>query len=170
MDILEFLTYIDPCPRSRAWQTWTKLEDELLAPEAFADLIDEHLEDLTSGDGYPKPLDLVELGRDLRVHTKGTFEKKVDPRTGAFALVNRLDMEQSSTPVPRAFLLAIAVFDGGSLYKVEARLKLRVSEGKPGFAFTLHRRLEIERDAFGDVRKIVAEKCDLPIFAGSPER
>lgn len=39
----------------------------------------------------------------------------------------------------------------------------------PSFAFVMHRRGDIERDAFGEVRTEIADATGLPVFAGTPE-
>lgn len=161
------------CPRSKAWVLWTENDEEMMLQEVFAQFIEDHLHDLTSGkdaDGkpYPQPLDVADFARRLMVTTKGTFTRQQDRRTGAYNLVATGDTE-TSIPVPEAFLLGIPVFDGGALYPVAARLRLHIDQGRPRLGYALHRRADIERDAFGDVRKKVAEQTSLPVFAGAPE-
>ena len=64
------------------------------------------------------------MARDLQIHTRGTFTKKLHPTTGDFALVCKQETEASSTPIPRAFLVALPVFEGGPLYQLEARIRM----------------------------------------------
>ncbi len=157
------------CPRSESWKRWTSLDGRAQKQDAFADFIDENMADLASDDGYPKAADLLEMARDLRVHTVGKFERKINPTTGEGAMVCRTDNETTSSVIPRAFLIGISVFEGGDSYRVECRIRFAMLEGVPTFSFGMHRRAEIERDAFGAVRKAVAEKTSLPVFVGAPE-
>lgn len=163
------------CPRSEQWKTWAGADDTMMLQEAFADFIDDHILDVVGPakgaeeKDFPQPIELVELVRGLRVHTKGQFSRRVDQRTGAFELVAKLDTE-TSVGIPRAFLLAIPVFEAGELYRVEARIALRIVDGQPRLGFKLHRRTETERDAFDGVRAAVKQQTGLPVFAGAPER
>lgn len=158
------------CPLAEEWVRWRHGADTWLAQDDFAEFIDANFDNLTSGDGYPVPIDVMTMARDLRVHQKGTFERTVNPTTGDHALICKLETdEKTSTKIPRAFLLALPVFLGGSLYKVEARVRMRLRSGAAQFSYTLYRAEEIHRDAFGDVRAAVAEATGLPVLAGSPE-
>lgn len=158
------------CPKSPAWVRWMARHEKALTQDQLGDILEEDLEDLVSQDGFPKPIELLEMARNLRLHTTGKFERKVDPTSGSFALVCKQETESTSTPIPRAFLLGIPVFDGGDHYRVEVRIKLKMVEGTPRFSLTMHRYTEIERDAFGVVRQVVHDKTGLPVLAGAPEQ
>lgn len=153
-------------PRSPEWKAWTEKEGKPLEQDNFADFIEERLEDLTTGEGAAKPTDVLTMARDLRVHTKGTFQRTVNPTTGNFTLTNKTETDTGSTQIPRMFLIAIPVFEGGERYRVEARVRFALENGRPVFGFLLHRRKEIERDAFNACRAAVANSTGLPIFAG----
>jgi uncharacterized protein YfdQ (DUF2303 family) len=155
------------CPRSAEWLAWTSIDGKALSQDAFAEWVDQRLEDLTTAAGFPAPTDVLKVARDLQVHSKGTFSRSFDPTTGTGHLLCKTDNEQTSTPIPRAFQLAIPVFQGGALYRVEARIRFAMVEGRPTFTVVLHRRVEIERDAFSDVRKAVTEGCEVPLLAGA---
>lgn len=154
------------CPRSTEWQTWCGNEGKSLDQVTFADFIDDHLEDVTSEDGYPTGMDLLEMGRDLKIFSSGTFKRKVDPTSGEHSLECKQEHGANSTKIPRAFLLGIPVFLGGQPYRVEARIRFKLVHGEPIFTYHLHRREVIERDAFGEVRTTVAAATGLPIYAG----
>jgi uncharacterized protein YfdQ (DUF2303 family) len=156
------------CPRSPAWKEWTALDGKQMAQEAFADFVEAHLEHLTQGKGYPAPTEVLQMARDLTVLTKGTYKRTINVTTGASILECKTDTDTGSTVIPRAFLLAIPVFDGGALYQVEARIRMQMVNGAPCFLYQLHRRTEIERDAFGEVRGIAQDQTALPLFAGKP--
>jgi uncharacterized protein YfdQ (DUF2303 family) len=144
-----------------------------MTQSAFADWIDQNMEDLTSErgkeTGFPPPVAVLEMARSLQIHTKGRYERQINPTTGDHSLVCKQESESSSTPIPRAFLLALPVFEGGEFYRVEARIRLQMRDGAPLFTYVLHRRAEIERDAFGSVRKQVALEGKVQVFAGRPE-
>jgi uncharacterized protein YfdQ (DUF2303 family) len=140
-----------------------------MSQEAFADFIDEHFPDLIGEEGFPQPMAILEMARNLTINTRGTFTKQLHPTTGDINLVCRQETESTSTVVPRAFLLAIPVFIGGERWRVEARVKVRVNEGRAHIGYELHRADEIRRGAFEQVRDAARAQTSLPVFAGSPE-
>lgn len=156
------------CPRSPEWKAWTEHDGRPLGQEQFADFVETRLEDLRGGDGYPKPLEVLNMARHLVMHQKGMFERKIDPTTGNGILINKVENVADSTVIPRAFLLGIPVFEGGAAYQVEARVRFALTEGRPVFSYTLHRRKEIERDAFNDVRSRFHSATAVLVLAGTP--
>jgi len=154
------------CPRSPEWLAWTKFEGNEFGQEAFAQLLEDRLEDIAAKDGYPKAAELLEMARNLVINQKGTFKKTIDPTSGTGTLVCENEHGQGSTKIPRAFLLGLSVFEGGEHFAIEARIRFTMANGVPRFAYALHRRAEIERDAFLDVRAQVEKGTALPVFAG----
>jgi uncharacterized protein YfdQ (DUF2303 family) len=155
-------------PRSAEWTAWTANDSKPMTQDAFADFVESRLDDLVSGDGMPRPTDVLTMARDLHVHSKGTFQRTLNPTTGNYTLVAKTDNDTGSTVIPRAFLIAIPVFEGGERYQVEARIRFQLREGVPTFSYSLHRRREIERDAFNGAREKVRESTELPVLAGRP--
>lgn len=156
------------CPRSAEWREWTARDGRAMRQTEFADFLESRLEDLVAADGAPAPLEVLKMARQLTIKTKGTFQREVNPTTGDFVLVNKTETEQGSTEIPRMFVIALPVFEGGVRYQIEARVRFTLADGTPQFAFVLHRRAEIERDAFSAIRQQVAEATKLQVFAGSP--
>jgi uncharacterized protein YfdQ (DUF2303 family) len=156
------------CPRSPEWQAWTANDEKWLTQTAFADFIEARLEDMVKADACAAPLDVLQMARQLHIRTKGTFQREVNPTTGDSILVNKTETETGSTVIPRAFAIAIPVFEGGERYQIEARVRFGFVEGSPRFAYTLHRRKEIERDAFGAVRRKIDTATGRLVLAGTP--
>lgn len=157
------------CPRSAEWLAWTERDGKAMSQDSFADFVETRLEDLVNASGYPLPTEMLTMARDLVVMSKGTFRRQINVTTGASVLECKTETETGSTVIPRAFMLAIPVFEGGTRYQVEARIRFEMREGRPMFSFVLHRRREIERDAFNDARAAVTLATGLPVFAGDPD-
>jgi len=160
------------CPLSDRWKLWTEMSGKMLRQEQFAQFIEDNLEDLTSseeGEEYPSPIDVLEMARKLQLHTKGVFSRRVDARTGAYELVCKEETQAVNTSIPRAFMIAIPVFEAGELWRCEARMRCRVDTGFPMLGFEVHRHAEIVREAFTEVRGAAKGKTGLPLFAGTPE-
>lgn len=156
------------CPKSPEWIAWAELDGKPIAQDKFADFLESRLEDLAAVEGYPAPAEVLTMARQLTIRTRGTFTRDFNPTTGDSILVNRNETDAGSTVIPRAFMLGIPVFEGGDRYRVEARIRFAFADGRPMFSYTLHRRKELERAAFDEVRKRIAEATGLPVLAGHP--
>jgi uncharacterized protein YfdQ (DUF2303 family) len=156
------------CPRSPEWITWTANDGRALKQDEFADFLEGRLEDMIAAEGFPKPIDVLGVARQLHIKTKGTFQREVNPTNGDHILVNKQETETGSTVIPRAFLIAVPVFEGGDRYQVEARVRFAIGGAGPVFSYTLHRRAEIERDAFNGVRAVIEKETARLVLAGQP--
>lgn len=75
--------------------------------------------------------------------------------------------DTSSTKIPRAFRLAIPVFEGGDTYAVEARIRFAMGEGgRPQFTYTLHNAAKVMEHALNELRARIAASCDIPVYVG----
>ncbi len=152
-----------------SWNTWTSASGRWQTQTAFAEFLEMCEVDILDEEGYPGPLDMIEMASDLRVNTKGTFQKTFDKRTGTHTLVNKEERGEGSTEIPKAFMVALQIFEGGPRYKLEARVRLKLSDGSPYLSFVLLHSKDRFREAFAEVRELVTEKTKLPVFAGTPE-
>jgi uncharacterized protein YfdQ (DUF2303 family) len=165
------------CPLSQRWKLWLASSGKSMSQEEFADFIDANLRDVASpaqgAPGYesmPQPASLLDMARKLTIHTKGDFQRQINETTGEYTLVNKLEHTEGSTKIPRAFLVQLAVFEGGTLYAVEARVRFVLDNGRPRFSYHLYETDLILRDAFKAVRDQVLAQTGLPVFAGEPEQ
>ena len=157
------------CPRDPAWIAWTAIDGKPMPQLDFANFLESHLEDLISSDGMPRPNEMLSIARNLAVVTKGEYRRDYDPTTGNSVLVCKTETDTAkSTSIPRAFAIAIPVFEGGIRYSVEARVRFALVEGRAMFTVILHRRAEIERDAFAEVRVKVHADTNHLVLAGTP--
>lgn len=154
------------CPLSPEWKAWIDQQNEWMSQDEFAQWIDSRMEDLIDSGGMPKPIELLEMSRNLQIYTNGTHTKKIDPTTGQYALICKEEHTSESTKIPRAFMAALRIFEGGEQRAVEIRLQFRMTNGRAMFCFTVHRHTEHQRDAFGEMRTVIAERTDRPVFAG----
>lgn len=163
------------CPLSEQWRLWTANNGVKLAQDAFAQFIEDNMQDLASPTGngddkdFPMPSDVLTMARNLVIQSKGEFSRSINPTTGESSLVCKNENVTGSTKIPRAFLIGIPVFEAGAMYRVEARMRMDMSSGRPSFSYVLYQPEVIKRDAFGEVRQMVKEQTALPVFAGSPE-
>ena len=77
---------------------------------------------------------------------------------------------RESTKLPKAFGLAIPVFEGSEKkYALECRLRFSMVEGKvPQFSFVIQNRQDVFDLALSELRDAVAKECGIPVFVGNP--
>lgn len=157
------------CPRSPAWIAWTAIDGIEQSQSQFATLIETRLEDMVGAPGMPAPTEVLQMARSLRIHTKGEFSRDISAHNGDYSLIAKRDTDvERSTPIHRAFMLGVQVFDGGELYRVEVRVQFALEGNRPTFTLAMHRRAETERDAFGEVRVKVTVDTGRLVLAGTP--
>lgn len=154
-------------PLSPLWVEWTGFDGEDMTQDAFAQWIENRYDDIVTEDGQAKPIELLEMARSLQIHTKGTFQRKIDPTNGTYSMVCKEEHDSNSTVIPRSFLIGVPVFDGGHPYRVECRVRFKLLHGVPVFSYTMHRRVEIERDAFAGIVEQVEKDTGVEVFIGT---
>lgn len=159
------------CPLSRQWKLWLGGNEKPFGQEEFGTFIDDNMGDLAAPDAgdFPAPTKVLDMARNLVVRSKGTFERKLNPTTGEATLVSKDEHEPESTKIFRAFLIGIQVFEGGTAYRVEARLRFSLASGRPQFSYSLYQHERVMEDAFGEVCDKVRKGTELPLFYGQPE-
>jgi uncharacterized protein YfdQ (DUF2303 family) len=163
------------CPLSDAWKRWNEHSGEEMSQDDFAQFIEDHMDDLAAPTGngddkdLPMPSDVLTMARNLIVNTKGAFQRTVDPVTGNYTMLNKSDNDTGTTKIPRAFKLQLQVFDAGSYWGIQARVRFQLNHGVPCFSYLLYKAEETKREAFDEIRKKVIGQTQLPLFAGSPE-
>jgi uncharacterized protein YfdQ (DUF2303 family) len=156
------------CPRSPEWLAWTGKDGKAMRQTEFADFLESRLEDLVSAENMPKAVEVLAVARSLNIKTKGQFSREMNPTNGDYILINKQETTSDSTQIPRAFAIGVPVFEGGARYQVECRIRFSIAEGVPAFSYTMHRRAEIERDAFNEVRAKIGTDTGRLILAGAP--
>jgi uncharacterized protein YfdQ (DUF2303 family) len=162
------------CPLSDQWKLWTGRHEKLFGQEEFGSFIEDNFADLANpidddAKTFPTPTGVLEMARNLVIRQKGEFSRSINPTTGESSLVAKNENETSSTKIPKAFLLKLPVFEGGELYRVEARMRFSMPDGRPKFSFALYQANLILQHAFAEVRARVATGTSLPVFVGEPE-
>lgn len=163
------------CPLSEPWKLWTKNDGVEMTQDAFADFLEANERDIAGprgapgDDGMPQPAAVLDLARNLVIHSRGEFQRTINPTTGEATLICKEEHEKSSTRIPKAFLLGIQVFEEGEYYRVEARIRFRMDEGRPRFSYILYQPQLAVRDAFHAVRVRAKGETVLDVLAGTPE-
>jgi uncharacterized protein YfdQ (DUF2303 family) len=134
------------CPLSVEWKTWTAKNKQPMTQADFAQFVEDNLPDLLNG------AEMLEISRTLEAKKKVNFASGIRLADGQNEFTYEEQIEgtagKGKFKVPEVFELGIAVFEGGPLYKVSARLRYRIGEGgKLALWYDLERPHKILEDA-----------------------
>lgn len=151
------------------WRRWAESDGHTFTQEEFAEFIEEGIEQIHK----PTAAEMLELATTFHATTSATFRQSTVLQSGERKLNYDESIEARSgrsgeMSVPATFELALRPFEGSPSYKVVARLRYRVNNGKLGIGYKLVRPSEIQRDAFNDEREKIADGTAVPTFAGTP--
>lgn len=150
---------------SESWKIWTLNNKKSLSQTEFADFIEDNRLDFMAGEDETgkKNITAVELMAmvvNLQETKTYTFGSKVNRHDGTYEFVakNTKDGNKTQIKVPNSFMLAIPIFKGGTLRKVNITCRYRNDEDKGlFFYFIIDNKDKILRDAFDKLRKQVKD-------------
>lgn len=147
---------------SRKLKEW-KVTTEWMGQSEFANLLEDHLEDVLD----PSGAEMLSIATDLEANSAGSFKGKVNLQNGDVRLDYQSDT-QTSIEIPKMIELGIPLFEHGDKYRLKARLRFRVSGG--GVAFKLlFTNLEDAIDAEFERITQELEEATMPILRGTTE-
>lgn len=154
--------------RSRAWQAWAEANGKQMTQAAFAEFVEDHLDDIAS----PAGAELLELARRFGVSRAVTFESAVNLTNGNTQLTYaEADATKGNVQIPPTLILGLAPFDGDHLFRVEARLRYRIEAGKLTLTIKLVRPEDVTDQAVAARVAELGKATDIaPYFglAGAP--
>lgn len=157
---------------SDSWQAWAKLDGSLVHQTQLA----EHIEDNAPDIVQPTAAEMLEIAQSFQANSKVTFESTQFLANGQRALHYREDTEakagrKGDLTIPAEFALALQPFVGSETYRVVARFRYRISDGRLAIGYKLNRPADVLRAAFGDIVGEIRKGLDglgVPILNGTP--
>lgn len=162
------------CPLSDPWGIWVGNNGVPMTQANFAAFIEDNLPDIVGKEDGPDPADMLIVSRNLEARSAVTFAQGTRLQTGDVELsfIEKTDATVNATKgkiaVPENFDIGIPVFRNGTNYRITARLRYRINDGKLSMWYDLLRWKQVKDDAFNNVVKTVQE-LDLPVFYGAPQ-
>ena len=156
--------------RSQQLTTWVSKANQFMSQEAFAEFLDENLNDIQT----PTPASVLDFVECLQCTRKETFRSAVKQTTGEMSFIwTKENQSQESTSILEEFTLGIPVWHRGEAIAIGARLYHRISEVEGKAKLTFKYRLEhLERiiDKLWD-EQLEALRADLleicPVYEGT---
>lgn len=137
------------------------LDDPAL--KAFTDLVEGV---------WATPSQVHQLSRKLEVNAAIKVRNAETISSGEVSIVyEEVHNDGAGAPlkVPTLFQVCIPVFYAGALYRIAARLRYRLAEGRVLWMYELVRLDLVFDDAFKGIVDAVRSEADVPVFLGSPE-
>jgi uncharacterized protein YfdQ (DUF2303 family) len=158
------------CPLSDEWKLWTSTSGKPQEQGAFAKFLEENLPDIHE----PPAADLLAVALSLEVHKNAKFDSDIRLDNGqrqfTYAEEIRGQTRQGNLAIPEAFTISIPVFIDGKLYKILARLRYRMNDGKLTIWHELVRANDFYRQAVTDVTKLIDKELqDVQVVRGTPK-
>jgi len=153
------------CAQTREWREWTENDGQAMDQIKFAYFIEQHMDEIVE----PKAAEMLEIVTTLKAKNKVTFESGIRLANGQVQFQYREEIDgqagiKGELKVPEEFTLGIRVFEGEVAYKVVARFRHRVREGKVMMWYDLVRPHNIVRDAVENIADRICEKVQASLF------
>lgn len=179
---------------SKEWRRWSEQDGKTMTQAQFAAFIEDNALDLivpptdgskdadkaimglakTLNSKYASPSQMMELARGIKIHESASASAAYDMQTGDMVI------EYATTSTPRSkdgnkltppgmFLLGIPVVMNGAAYRVSARLRYRMQDGKVVWFYQIYKPEKYLKDAFDDICVQAKEKTDTPLYHGQSE-
>ncbi|OZA15697.1 MAG: hypothetical protein B7Y05_02935 [Polynucleobacter sp. 24-46-87] len=157
------------CPLSPEWETWVHNNKRSMKQSDFAQFVEDNLPDIVD----PSGADMLEISRSLEAKKKVNFASGIRLSNGQTQLTYEEEIQgtaaKGALQIPEIFSIGIAVLEGGPRYKVEARLRYRIDEGRLAFWYDLVRHHKVLENAVMDVWKEISEQTKQEIFHGDAQ-
>lgn len=154
------------------WGRWVGNNAKFMSQEAFAEFIEDNLNDIHTPDGAT----LLEIAQGLQGTKHVNFKSGKNLKDGAikFEYVEQIQVagttnqRTDSFQVPDKFTLAVVPFVGANGVYIDARLRFRIGQdGKLTFAYILNRPYKTIEEAFAVARTDIEDKTGLVVLLGS---
>jgi uncharacterized protein YfdQ (DUF2303 family) len=150
---------------SREAAAWFALDRKAMPQIEFAEFLEEHVGDVVE----PAGAELLERALKLQFIQKAVFGSAVRLQSGEFQLAWSQENEKGTVELPEKIALGLPIFHRGDAYRLEARLRYRLNEGKVNFTYRLIERERAVEHAFAKIVERVKTElgADAQVIAGS---
>jgi len=156
---------------SEEWKRWAGNSDKAFGQAEFANFIDNNLKDITGGDGMPSGTQMLEMAISFEAKQDMRFKSAIRLQSGGVQMQFVQDDDQQTIEKMQMFdrfAIGIPVFWNGDAYRIEARLRYRVRDGKLTFWYELIRKDKTLEAATKTIIDTIREKTGTPFFFGDP--
>lgn len=151
------------------WAAWTAASGQLFDQEEFANFLEDHALDVRN----PTASELLEVATSIQATTGASVKSAIRLESGEVQVAYEEQIAASAgrsgqLKIPTRISLGLAPFDGVDAYKVDARFRYRVGNGRLRLGVVLDRPEDVLRAAFGDIVTQVQAATGLSVLYGNP--
>jgi uncharacterized protein YfdQ (DUF2303 family) len=153
------------------WIRWAGKNKQTFTQVEFASFIEDNLSDIASVDGQPTGAQMLEMALTFEANQDMRFKSAVRLQNGGvqMSFVQDDDVQTlQKMQVFDRFSIGVPVFWNGDAYRIDARLRYRVRDGKLAFWFELIRKDKVLEAATQTLIDKIRVQTDLPFFFGDP--
>jgi uncharacterized protein YfdQ (DUF2303 family) len=155
--------------RTPAWIDWMTLSGQRKSQAEFADFLEDHASDIRE----PAAAELLEIATTLQATTGAAMKSalRLDSGQVQFRYEETVEAKAGHTgtlQIPSRIALGIAPYEGVAPFRIDARLRYRLSAGAVTFTLLLDRPAEVERFCFDQLLKDIGEATGLLPLHGIP--
>lgn len=175
-----------PFKPSSEWLAWARADGRSMEQKEFAEFVEDRITEVCDpasasdsqamkallellGTSFATPSKLLELSRSLSLRSASKVVNATNLSTGEATVVFEStvqNIEGGPVKFPGAFLIAIPVYTGGTLYRLAVRLRFRIVNERISFRVEMHRAENALIDAFESDCSRVQKETDLPLYYG----
>lgn len=156
---------------SLEWLRWSACNKKTFSQAEFASFIEDNMPEIATIDGLPTGSDMMQLATNFEATSEKKFKAGTRLQTGGVS-IEYIDQEDAGTlarmQVFEKFALGMPIYFNGAAYRIDARLKYRIREGKLTLWYELIRPEKIIEDAAKELIAGVRDKTGMPVLFGKP--
>lgn len=156
---------------SEEWVRWTSQHKKPFNQQDFAAFIEDNLKDIASVDGSPSGAQMLEMALTFEANQDMRFKSAMRLQNGGVQMSFVQDDDAQTLQKMQVFdrfSLGFPVFWNGDAYRMDARLRYRVRDGKLMFWFELIRPDKVLEAATQTLIKQIREQTGNAFFFGEP--
>ena len=153
------------------WQRWTGSDTKQFNQVEFALFLEENLRDIATVEGMPTGQQLLEMALSFEANQDMRFKSAMRLQNGGVQMSFVQDDDSQTLAKMQMFdkiALGIPLFWNGAAYRLDARLRYRVRDGKLIFWYELIRPDKVIEDAVKVLIEHIKEKTQVFFYFGDP--
>lgn len=156
---------------SEEWLRWTAKNKSPFSQAEFATFIEDNLKDIASVEGSATGAQMLEMALSFEANQDMRFKSAIRLQNGGVQMSFTQDDDSQTLAKMQMFdrfSIGLPVFWNGDPYRVDARLRYRVREGKLAFWFELIRQDKVLEAATQTLITQIRDETGNPFFFGEP--
>lgn len=156
---------------SEEWKRWVGMNKKPFSQVEFAAFIEDNIKDIASVEGSPTGSQMLEMAIAFEANQDVRFKSAVRLQNGGVQMAFIQDDDAQTLQKMQVFdrfSIGLPVFWNGDAYRIDARLRYRVRDGKLTFWFELIRQDKVLEAATQTLITVIREKTNKPFFFGEP--